>query len=377
MKIAINLFTLIPGKIGGLETYANKTLEYLLPLHPHQEYILFTNSENHALYQQYAKNRDNIGVIRLCGSARSRLKRLLCVFFWLPVRCAREKVDAVFSPGNIAPLWLWRGCRSLVTIHDAVDNSNQNGWNTRLQRLLYRLSARHAWRVITVSQHAAKEITRYCHIDPRKIVVTRQGYGIDPDKPVSTRDIQAIKQQTGFSRFILSVGFLITRKNFVRLIEAFAGIQDNTIGLLIVGQQGEAESDIRACIRRLGLQQRVRLTGYFDGALETLYHACEFYVQPSLYEGFGLPVIEAMALGKPVLCSDAGALRETGGEAALYFNPLDTRELTTKMDCLLSDPALRQQLSIKGKAQAQKFSWQANAQLHWQLLTEQQDMTTQ
>ncbi len=361
MKIAINLLTIIPGKIGGIETYANKTIEGLQKLDHNNEYILFTNSENNSFYSQYTSKK--ISTYPLGIATQYRLGMLVSIYFSMPLMCKKLGIDLLFSPGNIAPFIC--PCKSVVSILDAVyPEGEKAGLYGHLQRFLYSLSASGASDIITISKSAAQDIAKYCHADKDKITITQLGYGVNAEQQVSTSEISSLKQHFGFSNYLLSLGSLIDRKNYLVLIEAFAKIKDKQVGLIIVGHEGPAKEKIEQAIKNHSLENRVIITGYFNGSLEVLYKASTCYIQPSYYEGFGLPILEAMALSVPVISSDASSLPEVGGNAVLYFKPHNATQLTTQINKLLEDKSLQSELVEKGLKQAALFSWENNAQIH-------------
>jgi len=361
MFIGINLVTIIPGEIGGIETYTNQTLKWLTQVDTKNTYILLTNKQNHEFYSTFVSDR--ITTYQVCNNAQQRLNRLINIFFYLPFYCQKLKLDLLFSPGNIAPLWA--PCKSVVTIHDAASSGKKTvSIYDRLQRFLYSLSAFSANSVITVSNSAAKDIVNYCHVKNDKITITKQGPGVNPNHPVTEEDISALKKQYGLSRYILSLGSLIDRKNYPVLIEAFANLKNKDISLIIVGQTGPAKDNIDKAIKKYALQDRVIITGYFAGSLEVLYKGAELYVQAAYYEGFGIPVLEAMILGVPVITSNSSSLPEVGGDAVLYFDAYHPKQLSKQMNLLLNDKELQNLLIQKGLKQAELFSWQKNAEIH-------------
>jgi glycosyltransferase involved in cell wall biosynthesis len=366
MKIAINLVTILPGQIGGIETYTNKTIEWLKKIDQQNEYVLFTNTANHQFYSKYISER--ISTYQVKGRAESRFKRLLSIYFYLPLLCKKKSIDILFSPGNIAPLWL--PCKSVLTLHDAVYQNKKSSLDEKLQRLIYSISAFRANLIITVSNSAAKDIIKYCYVKKEKIIVTKQGGNIDPNKIATPDEIKDLKDKYQTNKYLLSLGSLIHRKNYPVLIEAFSHLEDKDIKLIIVGCSGPATEKIKKTIQIFKLTDRVIITGYFKGSLETLYQGAEIYIQPSSYEGFGIPVLEAMSLGTPVISSNSSSLPEVGGNAVLYFDPVNTSQLTQQINRVLNTPTLKNDLIKKGIEQSKLFSWEKNAQTHKQVFNQ-------
>jgi glycosyltransferase involved in cell wall biosynthesis len=361
MRIGINLVTIIPGEIGGIETYTNQTIKWLTQVESKNTYVLLTNKQNHQFYSAYISDR--VSTYQVCDNAQQRLKRLMNIFFILPFYCQKLKLNLLFSPGNIAPLWT--PCKSVVSLLDAAyPGATKGNAYEKIQRLLYTISAFGADSIVTISKNAAQDIINYCYVNKNKITITKLGPGVNNKEIVSPDKINHLKQQFSVSKYILSLGSLIDRKNYPLLIEAFANLDDKDISLIIVGHAGPAKDRIDEAIKVHGLEKRVIIAGYVPGSLEVLYKGAELYVQAAYYEGFGLPVLEAMVLGVPVISSNSSSLPEVGGNAVLYFNAFNRKQLTKQMNYLLDDFKLQKSLIQKGFKQAKLFSWQKNAEIH-------------
>ena len=174
--------------------------------------------------------------------------------------------------------------------------------------------------------------------------------------------IEAIKARYNIAGdYILFVGTLQPRKNLIRLIEAFSNLQSpiSNIQLIIAGKKGWLYEETFRQVEELGLEWKVVFTDYApEGDLPALLSGASLFVFPSLYEGFGLPVLEAMACGTPVVCSNVSSLPEVAGEAAILVDPLDVEELATAMERVLGDEELRAELTERGFEQARRFSWE-------------------
>ena len=184
--------------------------------------------------------------------------------------------------------------------------------------------------------------------------------------------IAAVCAKYGISgEYVLYVGTLQPRKNLIRLIEAFAALESRTLKLVIAGQKGWLYDRIFARARELDVEQRVIFPGYVAGAdLPALLSGAQLFAFPSLYEGFGFPVLEAMACGVPVVCSNVSSLPEVAGDAALLVDPLDTGAWTTALERTLADEELRAELTTRGYAQVRRFSWQRAAEETLRVLEE-------
>lgn len=251
---------------------------------------------------------------------------------------------------------------TIVTIHDLsfvrLPETVMPGMANHLNQWVPR-SVQRADHVIAVSEATRQDLIELYQTPPEKISVLY--HGVTPDfKPVTQADKLAEvrrKYHLGQHPFILSVGTLQPRKNYRRLVQAFASL-DPALALVIVGSKGWNYADIFAEITRHGLAERVHVLGFVaDSDLPALYSAASLFVYPSLYEGFGLPILEAMACGTPVVASNQSALPEVVGEAGLLVDPKDIEAMAAAMARVLGDTSLRQTLVEAGPARAAQFTW--------------------
>jgi glycosyltransferase involved in cell wall biosynthesis len=239
-----------------------------------------------------------------------------------------------------------------------------------------------ATRIIADSEATCLDLIRHYHIQEHKITVVYPGCDRSL-APVTDRELlTSVRARYRLAHsYLLYVGTLHPRKNLVRLIEAFAFLTASLdaetkdgaspLQLVLAGQKGWLYDDILAQVRKLGLTERVRLTGYLPPAdLPALLSGARAFVFPSLYEGFGLPVLEAMACGTPVICSNVSSLPEVAGDAALLVDPLDVDALAAALEQVVVDPELRRALVERGFRQAARFSWRRCARETLQVLEE-------
>ena len=256
--------------------------------------------------------------------------------------------------------------KHVVTIHDAAlwRCPAWCSWKGRMYfRPLTARAAKRAARIITISEHSRRDIIRFMGADPGKVIVA--GISCSPVfRPAADTEVrERVRTVHGLpGKFILSVGSLEPRKNIPRLLEAFRHLKNIPAGakctLVLVGRRAWGAHDISDTIRTLGLEKDVIVADYVSiQDLVHFYNLADFFVFPSLYEGFGLPVLEAMACGTPVLCSNAASLPEVVGDAALLFDPLNIGEMTESMKRMIEDDALKTRLRESGLRQAGKFSW--------------------
>jgi glycosyltransferase involved in cell wall biosynthesis len=282
----------------------------------------------------------------------------------LPRLARRARVDLLHSLASTAPL---RGrFVRVVTIHDLIYKLHpeaHQGVRTLGMRVLVRLAARRSRRVIAVSRSTGDDLVRHLRVPADKIDVVHQGLGVAPRaRPLPEAEIRA-RHGLGDRPVALAVSAKRPHKNLARLLEAVALLPAGRRPLLVLpGYPTWHEEELREKASHLGLAQDVRFLGWVEGAeLEGLYAAAACFVFPSLYEGFGLPVLEAMRRGVPVACSDRASLPEVAGDAALLFDPGSAEAIAAAVSRLLSDRDLADDLRERGRRRAARFSWEATA----------------
>jgi glycosyltransferase involved in cell wall biosynthesis len=230
-------------------------------------------------------------------------------------------------------------------------------------RLLVPLAARRSRRVLTISQAAKDDIVRFLGVPAERVDVTPLGPGLPVGESHPTPSELRRRFELGSAPLVLTVSAKRPHKNLGRLFEAFAelAVAEEPV-LLVPGYSTVFEDELKKRAESLGLGTRVRFTGWVDDAtLDGLYHAAECFVFPSLAEGFGLPVLEAMLHAVPVACSRIGPLEEVAGDTALYFDPTDVGDIARAIETLLTDGALRDRLRSAAVERAKLFSWEATA----------------
>lgn len=256
-------------------------------------------------------------------------------------------------------------CPTVTTVHD-VSFKRFPKFFTLKDRVILDLAVRRARRmaarIIAVSQHAKSEIVKLYGVDPERISVTHEG----ADEQFKPMDHGAARDAIGekysiHSPFILTVGVIQPRKNLRRLLEALAklkGIRQSDHKLVIVGKYGWKETKLGRRVEELGLAEDVIFTGYVPHEdLPAFYNAADAFVYPSVYEGFGLPPLEAMACGTPVIAGNRSSLPEVVGEAGVMVDPYDPDAFADAMAKVLAGESLRSEMSARGLEQAKKFSW--------------------
>jgi glycosyltransferase involved in cell wall biosynthesis len=317
------------------------------------------------------------------------LRRIPFPRLWTHVRLSAELLarapDVLFVPAHVLPLGapLRRGTRTVVTIHD-LGYLRFPEAHTRAHRLYLRLStlwsARAATRLIAVSSATRDDLINLARVPAAKIAIVHHGLS-ERFRPVDDpATIRATQERYGIRPlYFLYVGTVQPRKNLVGLIEAFAQLrtegrglrtespprsssvlspQSSALELVIAGKRGWLTESIERRAAELGVSEAVRFTGYVDDEdLPALLSGALAFVLPSLYEGFGMPVLEAMACGAPVLASNTSSLPEVAGAAALLVDPTDTTALANGLARLAADADLRADLRARGLARAATFTW--------------------
>lgn len=235
-------------------------------------------------------------------------------------------------------------------------------------------SARQATRIVTISNASKNDILSVYKKKSSDVSVTYLGIKEDSrsKKNDSGLNMEELKQNFGITnKYILFVGTLQPRKNITRLIEAMSLLENKEVQLVIVGKKGWLYEEILAAPEKFGVSNRVKFLDFVDNEdLPDLYKHAEVFVLPSLYEGFGLPVLEAMKEGCPVITSNVSSLPEAGGDAALYVDPENTQDIAKKIDIVLSDEKLRTTMIKKGYAHIKNFSWEKTAKETLNILEE-------
>lgn len=348
MRVGLDLLYLVPGDTGGTETYARR----LVPALSGVELVAFVAAE---LADEHPWD---VETVRLPVSGGGRAWRSLAQQTLLPAAARRAGVDVLHSLANTAPA-VGRAAR-VVTIHDLIHRrfpETHAGVLGRGLGALVRLAASRADRVITLSEAARADIVELLGVGADRVDVVPNGPGLDPvSEPTPESELRE-RLGLGEGPIVLSVSAKRPHKNLARLIDAAARL-DPPPALVLPGYPTAHEAELR---ERAGPEVRF-LDWVSDADLEGLYRAATCLAFPSLAEGFGLPVLEAMRRGLPVACSNATSLPEVAGDAALLFDPLSVDAIADALRRLLADPGLRAELARRGVEQAERFSWEAAAE---------------
>ncbi len=291
--------------------------------------------------------------------------RKLWTQFGLPLSLftKKPKPNVFFTPTHYAPRF-----SPIPTIVSVMDVSYMFYPELFRRNDLYQLknwtaySVKNAKKVITISESTKSDIIKEYRVDGSKVAVIYPGI---KQESRTRHKMSLLESKYNLnSDFVLFVGTLQPRKNIVRLIEAFKKVlpKYKRLKLVIVGKKGWLYEEILAAPEKLGIEDSVRFLDFVpDEDLPSFYENAKCYVLPSLYEGFGLPVLEAMKYGCPVVTSNVSSLPEAGGDAAIYFDPYDTDDIAKKISEVVGDKKLSESMIKKGHAQVKKFSWEKAA----------------
>ncbi len=272
--------------------------------------------------------------------------------------------DLLHTMAFVAPLLLTRPL--VVTVYDLSFLRYPQLLTTARRRylqLLTRISCQRAERVIAISQSTATDVADLLGIAPERIDIAMPGHDPARFRPLPSQEVAAFRQRKGLpERFWLFVGTLEPRKNLVTLLEACAQLPQR-LPLVVGGGKGWDYEQIFAAVERLGLQDRVHFVGYVPAdELPLWYNCAEVFVYPSLYEGFGMPVLEAMACGTPVIVADASSLPEVAGEDGTCLPATDVDAWAAALQHSLRSDDWRTQESARGLQRARRFSWRVTAE---------------
>jgi glycosyltransferase involved in cell wall biosynthesis len=360
---------------AGINWYIHNLITHLPRVDIDNRYTAFIGdarfASSPALSQTTGQGAEQLGPGLGLRLSRLPTSEPMVRIFWeqmvQPFALRREGVDLLHALAFVAPLV--SPCPVVVTIYDLSFLRYPESLS-RFRRfylgLFTRLSARRARSIIAISQSTKRDVVRLLGISPDRVQVVYCGTD-EAFRPLPADQVEAFRSERGLpERFILFVGTIEPRKNVTRLIEAFAGVHTGQLAnlkLVIGGAKGWFYEDVFARMEGLGLEDEVVFPGYISVAeLPLWYNAAELFVYPSLYEGFGLPPLEAMACGTPVVTASTSSLPEVVGDAGLIVDPLDVEGLREAIRRVLDDGALRQEMRERGLQRARGFSWSKAAQ---------------
>ena len=367
MRIGIDIRSLQnDSQSRGIGTYTRSLTQALLAVDEENEYVFFA-----------FRNRPLPDLCQEAAGKKARVSRLTWRkkrFVWLsgqvlfPYAAKKERLDVFYSPEYIVPV-LGR-VKKTITVHDFINIEyplyrKRSGALRRLYFYLKDKTLHRADRIISVSRYTKEKIRQLCGIDESRISVIYEA-AQDCFRPLSDRGLfsRVEKKYKIEGRFILYVGAIDYHKNIDGLIKAFSRIKDNSAALLLAGVKNDPGyfEFIKRLIEKLNLKRRIFLLGYVSQEdLAGLYNMALAVISVSFCEGFGLPVIEAMACARPVIASGNTSMAEIAGDCGILVDPYNLEEITAAMDSLLSDECLRNALAEKGFIRSKEFSWEKAA----------------
>lgn len=364
MRLGVNTLFLVPGDVGGTETYLRETLRSAVLGYPNVEFILFTNKENHQLFQEMFAGRDNVRCVCLRFKAAIRPLRIVLEQLLLPVAARIYKTDILWSPGYTAPLWSF--CRQVVTVCDLQYKSFPEDM-TWLERsaldFLVRGACRTCDAVLAISEFSRQELINYGFVDEARAHTVLLGvdasFGHAIPENEKTRCLDALSLDRPF---ILCVAHSYPHKKVHLLIDAFCETEDRIPHtLVVVGRPRRGEQLIVESLK--SMKNRERYLRFDRGlpyrTLQILYQCADMFVLPSAYEGFGLPVVEAMLAGTPVITTGEAALKEVSASHAFLVDQVNSRDIAENILKVSSLSAEERAARVAAaKKWASTFSWE-------------------
>jgi glycosyltransferase involved in cell wall biosynthesis len=361
MHVGLDLLFLVPGETGGRETYARELLAALRQVRPDLRLTAFLNREAAVAGPGFWSEHVDRAVVLPHASGRARGRWAAGELVSVGRAAARAQVDVLHGVGNFAPLH--GPFARVLTLHDLLFRELPELMAPPLRWATAALvvpAARRATRVVTGSDASRTAIVEQLGVAPERVVTTPYGLGTLPVPGDAERARAAL--EIGGRALALAVATDLPHKNLVRLLDALAAMPASERPLLALAGRGTDGGALPSRARELGIEHDVRLLGGIpSGELEDLYAAASLLVTATRYEGFGLPVLEAMARGVPVVCSDIPVLREVAGEAAAFVDAGDPASIAAGLRRVLAGGAESERMRAAGRARAEGFTWEATA----------------
>jgi glycosyltransferase involved in cell wall biosynthesis len=341
----------------GIGTYIRNLLRHLARIDRENEFVLLSHEPDMGVAATLGENFRAV----LEPSDNYSIAEQIHV----PWVLMREKPDVYHAPHYVLPVAV--RSRSVVTIHDCIHLMFPQYLPNRAAYAYARgamwSAARRSDRILTVSEASKRDILHFFNVPPDKISVVYNAIDESIWEEPAPEDIERVRERFQLDqRFVLYAGTIKPHKNLVRLIEAFAELRKGEfeeLKLLIIGDEISKLPALRRAVHSQKLHKHVRFLGFLpDETLAALYRLASVFVFPSLYEGFGLPPLEAMASGTPVVTSNISSLPEIAGDAAVLVDPYDVGSIVEGMRRVLSDPTLANEMRLKGLIRARDFSWE-------------------
>src|SRR4051794_29044169 len=366
-RVGINVLYLVPGRVGGTEIYARELVGALAEQHADVAFSVFCGREAGPVLRAVPWPA-HVMVRELPVRCASKSLRLAAELGLLPIAARRAGVQLMDSLGTTTPL---TGCGiRVVTVHDLIYDWYPDAfpWPARRGlKLVVPSGARRAARVQVSSRATRDEVVERLRLPRTKVDVVHLGLGIRRvERPTAPAELRA-RWSLGPGPVVLSIAAALPHKNLERLLRAFAMLDQPEATLVLVGHAGRETERLQRIADGLGVSSRVRFTGWVtDEDVEGFYALTDAFVYPSLHEGFGMPVLEAMRRGVPTACADATSLPEVAGDAALLFDPRSVDAIRAAIATLLGDRQRAAELARAGPERAELFRWEQTAEAVWE-----------
>ena len=361
MRIAIDAHS-VGAKLGGNESYALNLIEALAQIDRVNDYTLYVTTPT--AFERFNRRWPNFRVHTTLPHTP-----LIRIPLTLSAELRKNPVDVLHVQFTAPPFC---PCPVVVSIHDLSFEHLPQTFNRRSRtqlRLTVRHSARRAAKILTLSEHTRRDVIETYGVAPDVVSAIPLAAPAHFGPITHDKELQRVRHTYGIDGdYVLSVGSIQPRKNLVRLIKAYAALRGARAGdkcpkLVIVGRCAWLYDETLRALEQTGVKDSVVLTGYVpEPDLPALYSGALCFIYPSYFEGFGLPPLEAMKCGAPVIVGNATSLPEVVGEAALKVDPFDVSAIAAAMDQLINNSELRAELRVKGLARAKMFDWNDTAQ---------------
>lgn len=363
LRLGVNALFYLPGEVGGSETYLLETLRALSRMERGPDLVLFSNAENDARLRAEFSGAE---VVESGIAATNRFSRILAEQFRLSRLVKRAGVTVLWSPGYTAPAFC--SCPQVVSILDMQYKRFPQDVSWRAARtmdVLYPTAARRSDAVVAISEFAKSEIVRFLGVPPEKVTAT-----LLAADPVFASPAGPPPEAVRGAPYLLCVAHTYPHKNVAMLVRAFHRIAGNIPHrLVLVGKARFGEPEVAVALKELPPGRVIRFHGVARTQLVALYQNADWFVFPSLYEGFGLPVLEAMCAGVPVLTTREASIPEVGGETVRYADGCDEAAFAAELQAAVGLPAVEKARQVvQAKNRAKGFTWDASADKLWYVL---------